>query len=74
MRRHPNRWRALRWVPSQVYLSSCEAAEKKLSVEALEAEKAANDGPKDVAAGAHALADKLRENGHGELAGMVKQG
>ena len=49
------------------------AAEKKLSVEALEAEKAAKDGLKDVAAGAHALADKLREDGHGELADMVEK-
>merc|ERR1711865_985779 len=43
------------------------AAEKKLGVEALEAEKAAKDGLKDVAAGAHALADRLREDGHDEL-------
>ena len=46
------------------------AAAKKLSVQALEAEKAAKDGLKDVAVGAHALADKLREDGHGELADM----
>merc|ERR1711865_501820 len=49
------------------------AAEKKLGVEALEAEKAAKDGLKDVAAGAHALADRLREDGHDELADMVEK-
>ena len=49
------------------------AAEKKLGVEALEAEKAAKDGLKDVAGDAHALADKLREDGHGELAEMVEK-
>ena len=39
-----------------------ETAEKKLTMEALEAEKAAKDGLKDVAAGVHALADKLKED------------
>ena len=47
------------------------AAESKLEVEAGQKEKASKEGMKEAAAEGHAVADKLREEGNGELADMV---